>query len=132
MKRFVYAVVGMFVLAWSMVCYAQPYKILEEQEKMMETMREYCNGLQYKRRNAESSGYWRELVNTSKSFADACSGIEDRFLISKAFEDMSYGLMMLNDPRQALRWAQACLDSNAMAVGCSARKAEILWLTGKP
>jgi len=39
---------------------------------------------------------------------------------------------MLNDPQQALRWVQACLDSNGQAVGCYAKKAEILWAMGKP
>lgn len=105
-------------------------RILEEEEKAQEAMREHCAGLMYRRLNAARMNAWRDLFNMSKSFADACGTIEDRFALSKAYEDMAYGLTMLNDPRGALRWAQACLDSNGMAVGCYARKAELQWQSG--
>lgn len=106
-------------------------KLLEQQEQMDEALREHCSGLQYRRNNAAMVGAWRDLVNMSKSYADGCAQVDDRYAIAKAYEDMALALMNLNDPRQALRWAQACLDGNGMAVGCAARKADILWQEGK-
>lgn len=106
-------------------------RMLEQQEQMEEALREHCNGLQYRRMNASMSGAWRDLVNMSKSYADGCATVDDRYAIAKAYEDMALALMNLQDPRQALRWAQSCLDSNGMAVGCAARKAELLYQEGK-
>lgn len=122
-------------LAWSgLICHAANPAVtamLEAQENQLDAMREHCAGLMYKRLNAARASAWRELINQSKSFADSCKPVEDRFALSRAYEDMALGALMLNDPKLALRWAQACLDSNGQAVGCYSRKAEILWATGK-
>ncbi len=105
--------------------------MLEAQENLMDAMREHCADLMYKRLNAARASAWREMINQAKSFADSCKPVEDRYALSKAYEDMALASWMLNDSRQAMRWAQACLDGNGQAVGCYARKAEILWSTGK-
>lgn len=130
-NRFFMALIFSFLGLIAQNANANMASILEAQEAQMDAMREYCASLMYKRLNAARSNLWRDLVNQAKSYADACRTVEDRFALSRSYEDMAYGLTMLNDHRQALRWAQACLDSNGQAVGCYARKAELLWHDGK-
>lgn len=119
------------LLAVASPSWANQTEILEIEEAQMDAMREHCSGIMHQRLNAGRSGAWRDLFNKSKSYADACAQVEDRFLLSKAYEDMAYALYRLRDPQQALRWAQACLDANGQAIGCYIRKAEILWMMGK-
>ena len=99
---------------------------LELEEAQMDSLRDHCAGLMNKRLNAGRIGAWRELVNVAKNYADVCSSVEDRFFLSKAYEDMAYALLILQDYQQALKWAQVCLNVNGQAVGCYARKAEYI------
>jgi hypothetical protein len=130
LKRLVPLVLAL-IFALPVVSHASSTDILELEEAQMDAIRDHCAGVMHKRLNAGRVGAWRDLFNMSKSYADGCAPIEDRFLLSRAYEDMAYALLMLKDPQQALRWAQACLDANGQAVGCYIRKAEILLNTNK-
>jgi len=105
--------------------------VVEAEELAMDTLREHCDGLLQARLNAARDGQWRRVINLAKSYAEACGHADDRFAVSRAYEDIGWASLMLNDLETGLRYTQSCLDSNGLAAGCYARKAQLLFAKGK-
>lgn len=104
---------------------------LEAEERRMDAVRQYCESMMSKRRNAESGGVWRAMISASRSYAESCGSLVDRFMISKAYEDVVLGYRMVQDDQAALRWVERCLSLNGQAAGCYLKKAELIWAKGR-
>lgn len=105
--------------------------VVEAEEAAADTLREHCEGLLQSRLIAARDGRWRGVINLAKSYTEACGRIDDRFAVSRAYEDMGWASLMVNDIDVGLRYLQSCLDSNGLAAGCWARKAQLLFAKGK-
>lgn len=105
--------------------------VIEAEETAQEAMRDHCDGLLHARVSAARVGRWREVINLGRSFAETCRSADDRFAISRAFEDMGWAALMLSDLDVGLRYVQSCLDSNGLAAGCWARKSQLLFAKGR-
>jgi len=101
------------------------------EEEMLEALKDHCDGLMSQRLNAARNERWRDVFNMAKSYTSACRGSDDKFAISRAYEDMGWASMMLDDPRMGLVYVQQCVDGNPFAGGCYARKTQILMSLGK-
>ena len=118
---------GLLLCAYALA--ADP--VVEAEELARDTLREHCEGLLEARLNAARDGSWRRVINLGKNYADACGHADDRFAVSRAYEDIGWASLMLNDIETGLRYTQSCLDSNGLAAGCYARKAQLLFAKGK-
>lgn len=101
------------------------------EEEMLEALKDHCDGLMSARLNAARMERWREVFNMAKSYTSACRGSDDKFAISRAYEDMGWASMMLDDARMGLVYVQQCVDANPFAGGCYARKTQILLALGR-
>lgn len=101
------------------------------EEEMLEALKDHCDGLMSQRLNAARNNLWREVFDMAKSYTAACRGSDDKFAISRAFEDMGWASMMLGEPRMGLVYVQQCVDGNPFAGGCYAKKIQILLFLGK-
>lgn len=101
------------------------------EEEMLEALKDHCDGLMSQRLNAARNERWRDVFNMAKSYTSACRGSDDKFAISRAYEDMGWASMMLDDPRMGLVYVQQCVDGNPFAGGCYARKTQILTFLGR-
>ena len=101
------------------------------EEEMLEALKDHCDGLMSARMNQARNERWRDVFNLARSYVDACRGSDDKFAISRAYEDMGWASMMMDDPKMGLVYVQQCVDGNVFAGGCYARKAQILTRLGK-
>lgn len=101
------------------------------EEEMLEALKDHCDGLMSQRLNAARNERWRDVFNMAKSYTAACRGSDDKFAISRAYEDMGWASMMLDDPKMGLVYVQQCVDGNPFAGGCYARKTQILTFLGR-
>lgn len=104
-------------------------RLLEEER--LEALKDYCDGLLARRLNASRNGQWAEVFTQAKRFADGCRNSDDRFSVSRAYEDMGWASLMLNDPQKGLMYVHQCIDGNAFAGGCYVRKTQILQQLGR-
>ncbi|TXH00030.1 MAG: hypothetical protein E6R08_00925 [Nevskiaceae bacterium] len=127
--------VGVVALVISMIVAVPVGATVSEQRELEEArlaaLKDHCDGLLSARLNASRNERWREVFNTAKSFADACRGQDSKFAVSRAYEDMGWASMMLDDPRMGLNYLTQCIDGNGFAGGCYARKTQILLMMGK-
>jgi hypothetical protein len=126
------------ILSMLLVCMVVPvhsWALVPEsriiEEEMLQALKDHCDGLMSQRMNASRNERWRDVFNLARSYVDACRGSDDRFAISRAYEDMGWASMMMDDPKMGLMYVQQCVDGNAFAGGCYARKAQILMRLGK-
>ena len=95
-------------------------------EDMLNSLKDHCEGLTSERRTASNNDRWREVLNLSKRYADACRMADDKFSLSLAIEDMGWAAYQLEDYRLGLSYLQQCIDANPYAGGCHVRKVQIL------
>lgn len=101
------------------------------EEEMLQALKDHCDGLMSERLNASRNDRWRDVFNLARSYTDACRGSDDKFAISRAYEDMGWSSMMMGDVGKGLQYVKQCVDGNAFAGGCYARMAQILLRLGK-